>query len=115
MSYVIFIKIIKHNSIISISDDTISDFFADKELGWTSWELYNFVLIGLTNELVELGVTADIKITVLELWARYLGKLEVAFTSTKRRLVPKLARSYKKRLLGILSFSVIKFLCKQFS
>ncbi|XP_011691959.1 PREDICTED: TATA box-binding protein-associated factor RNA polymerase I subunit B [Wasmannia auropunctata] len=69
----------------------------DEELGWTSWELYNFVLIGLTNELIELGVSADIKITVLQLWARYLGKLEVAFISAKKKLIPKLARRYKKR------------------
>jgi len=74
---------------------------ADKELGWTSWELYNFVLIGLTNELIELGISTDIKITVLQLWARYLGKLEVAFISAKKKLVPKLARRYKKRSLQI--------------
>ncbi|CAL1673635.1 unnamed protein product [Lasius platythorax] len=69
----------------------------DEEVGWTSWELYNFVLIGLTNELIELGIPADIKITVLQLWARYLGKLEIAFISTNKKLVPKLARRYKKR------------------
>ncbi|XP_053999517.1 TATA box-binding protein-associated factor RNA polymerase I subunit B isoform X1 [Hylaeus anthracinus] len=67
------------------------------ELGWTSWELYNFVLIGLTNELVELGVSSDIKLTVLQLWATYLGKLEVAFISTKKKSVPKLARRYNKK------------------
>ncbi|EFN87076.1 hypothetical protein EAI_04977 [Harpegnathos saltator] len=75
----------------------MKDSKTDKEFGWTSWELYNFVLIGLTNELIELGAPADIKITVLQLWARYLGKLEVAFTSTKKKLIPKLARRYKKR------------------
>ncbi|KAL6446677.1 hypothetical protein ACFW04_001264 [Cataglyphis niger] len=67
------------------------------EVGWTSWELYNFVLIGLTNELIELGLSADIKITVLQLWARYLGKLEIAFISKNKKLIPKLARRYKKR------------------
>ncbi|XP_003490536.1 TATA box-binding protein-associated factor RNA polymerase I subunit B isoform X1 [Bombus impatiens] len=67
------------------------------EVGWTSWELYNFVLIGLTNELIELGVPPDIKLTVLQLWATYLGKLEVAFISTRRKSMPKLARRYKKR------------------
>jgi len=77
---------------------------ADEELGWTSWELYNFVLIGLTNELIELGISADIKITVLQLWARYLGKLEVAFISAKKKLVPKLARRYKKRSLQIIVY-----------
>ncbi|CAL7938177.1 unnamed protein product [Xylocopa violacea] len=68
-----------------------------EELGWTSWELYNFVLIGLTDELIELGVPADIKLTILQLWATYLGKIEVAFISTKKRSLPKLARRYKKR------------------
>nr|XP_033205926.1 TATA box-binding protein-associated factor RNA polymerase I subunit B isoform X1 [Bombus vancouverensis nearcticus] len=67
------------------------------EVGWTSWELYNFVLIGLTNELIELGVPSDIKLTVLQLWATYLGKLEVAFISTRRKSMPKLAKRYKKR------------------
>ncbi|XP_071626438.1 TATA box-binding protein-associated factor RNA polymerase I subunit B [Temnothorax longispinosus] len=70
---------------------------ADEVLGWTSWELYNFVLIGLTNELIELGISADIKITVLQLWARYLGKLEIAFVSAKKKPIPKLARRYRKR------------------
>ncbi|XP_077266649.1 TATA box-binding protein-associated factor RNA polymerase I subunit B isoform X2 [Temnothorax americanus] len=69
----------------------------DEALGWTSWELYNFVLIGLTNELIELGISADIKITVLQLWARYLGKLEIAFVSTKKKPIPKLARRFRKR------------------
>ncbi|XP_043265740.1 TATA box-binding protein-associated factor RNA polymerase I subunit B [Colletes gigas] len=68
-----------------------------EELGWTSWELYNFVLIGLTNELVELGVPSNIKLTVLQLWATYLGKLEIAFISKKKKFVPKLARRYNKK------------------
>ncbi|XP_033324904.2 TATA box-binding protein-associated factor RNA polymerase I subunit B [Megalopta genalis] len=68
-----------------------------EELGWTSWEIYNFVLIGLTNELIELGVPANLKLTVLQLWATYLGKLEVAFISRKRKCVPKLAKRYNKR------------------
>lgn len=76
----------------------------DEELGWTSWELYNFVLIGLTNELIELGMSTDIKVTVLQLWARYLGKLEIAFISAKKKLIPKLARRYKKRSLQILLY-----------
>lgn len=69
------------------------------ELGWTSWELYNFVLIGLTNELIELGVSPTIKLTVLQLWATYLGKIEVAFISIKKRCLPKLARRYKRRYI----------------
>ncbi|XP_031774027.1 LOW QUALITY PROTEIN: TATA box-binding protein-associated factor RNA polymerase I subunit B [Apis florea] len=68
-----------------------------EELGWTSWELYNFVLIGLTNELIELGIPSEIKLTILQLWATYLGKIEVAFISTKKKCLPKLARRYKRR------------------
>ncbi|XP_029157155.1 LOW QUALITY PROTEIN: TATA box-binding protein-associated factor RNA polymerase I subunit B [Nylanderia fulva] len=88
------IRYVKHNKI-------------DEEVGWTSWELYNFVLIGLTNELIELGVSADIKLTVLQLWARYLGKLEIAFISTNKKLVPKLARRYKKRDADIIYGKVL--------
>lgn len=63
----------------------------------TSWEKYNYVLIGLTNELIQLGVTPDIKLTVAQLWATYLGKLEAAFTSTQRVAIPKLPRRYDKK------------------
>lgn len=76
--------------------------YTDERLGWTTWELYNFVLIGLTNELIELGAPVEIKVTVLQLWARYLGKLEVAFTSTKKQLIPKLCRKYKKKFVYII-------------
>lgn len=67
------------------------------EHGWTSWELYNFVLIGLTNQLIDLGVSPDIKLTILQLWATYLGNLEAAFISIRKKCIPKLAKRYKKR------------------
>ncbi|XP_012287844.1 TATA box-binding protein-associated factor RNA polymerase I subunit B [Orussus abietinus] len=73
-----------------------------QELGWTSWEYYNFILIGLANELVELGVTSHVKLTILQLWAAYLGKMEVAFTSTKKKFIPKLSRRFHKRDAGII-------------
>lgn len=85
------------------------DFSYAEAAGWTSWELYNFALIGLTNELIELGASANIKMTVLQLWARYLGKLEVAFMSTKKKLVPKLSRRYKKRLLHKTDYILFAF------
>lgn len=69
----------------------------DEGVQWTTWEQYNFILIGLTDELIELGVTPGLKITVLQLWAFYLGKAEVAFTSTEKKKVPKLARSFHKK------------------
>ncbi|KAF7995200.1 hypothetical protein HCN44_004672 [Aphidius gifuensis] len=41
----------------------------------------------------------DIKITVLQLWATYLGKIQVAFMSrkTSKKELPKLSRNYKKK------------------
>ncbi|KAK2584219.1 hypothetical protein KPH14_006637 [Odynerus spinipes] len=68
-----------------------------EDLGWTTWELYNFVLIGLTDELIELGASSNVKLTVLQLWAAYLGKIEVAFTSMTKKDVPKLSRKYNKK------------------
>ncbi|XP_047351708.1 TATA box-binding protein-associated factor RNA polymerase I subunit B [Vespa velutina] len=65
--------------------------------GWTTWEIYNFVLIGLTDELIELGASPDIKLTVLQLWAAYLNKLEVAFISITKKCVPKLSKRYRKK------------------
>jgi len=59
-------------------------------------------MLGLTNELINLGASPDIKITILQLWARYLGKLEIAFISTKKKLVPKLSRRYRKKFLNFI-------------
>ncbi|KAK0165020.1 hypothetical protein PV328_003578 [Microctonus aethiopoides] len=66
-------------------------------VGWTSWEQYNFILIGLANELIELGASMDTKMTLLQLWATYLGKLEVAFTSMNKKIMPRLARRFNKK------------------
>lgn len=66
-------------------------------VGWTSWELYNFVLIGITNELIELGASSEIKMTTLQIWSAYLTELEVAFISTTKKCVPKMARRYQKK------------------
>lgn len=74
---------------------------AGENQGWTTWEIYNFVLIGLTDELIELGVSPNIKLTVLQLWAAYLSKLEVAFTSMNKKCLPKLSRRYRKKLVYI--------------
>ncbi|KAJ8684128.1 hypothetical protein QAD02_019920 [Eretmocerus hayati] len=66
-------------------------------IGWTSWELYNFVLIGLVNELVQIGVDRKIKLTILQLWTSYLSKLDVAFTSKTKKCVPRMSRRYHKK------------------
>lgn len=75
--------------------------YTGENQGWTTWEIYNFVLIGLTDELIELGASLDIKLTVLQLWAAYLSKLEVAFTSINKKCLPKLSKRYRKKLVYI--------------
>ena len=54
---------------------------------------------GITNEAIELGASPEVKLTVLQLWATYLGKIEAAFTSTTKKCIPKLAQKYYKRYL----------------
>ncbi|XP_015121029.1 TATA box-binding protein-associated factor RNA polymerase I subunit B [Diachasma alloeum] len=66
-------------------------------LGWTSWETFNFILNGWTNELILLGATPEFKITVLQLWATYLGKLQVAFRSFSDKSLPRLPLFYRKK------------------
>ncbi|XP_058793595.1 TATA box-binding protein-associated factor RNA polymerase I subunit B [Phymastichus coffea] len=66
-------------------------------IGWTSWELYNLVLIGLINELIEIGADPKIKLTVLQLWTYYLSKLEVSFTSKTKKCIPRMARRFHKK------------------
>jgi len=49
------------------------------------------------DELIGLGAQKTVKIVVLQLWATYLKKLEVAFTSKKRSRLPKLGINYHPR------------------
>lgn len=70
---------------------------SDDSNGWTSWEYYNFILKGLVDELIGLGAQKRVKIVVLQLWATYLKKLEVAFTSKTYSRVPKLGIHYRPR------------------
>lgn len=65
------------------------------EENMTSWEGYNFALVGLVNELISLGVNPSFKKLVLKLWSTYLAKLEVAFTSKTEPALPKLGPNYK--------------------
>ncbi|XP_050053252.1 TATA box-binding protein-associated factor RNA polymerase I subunit B isoform X3 [Aphis gossypii] len=58
-----------------------------------SWECYNFILLGLIDEIIELGAKPSLKIIVLQLWVQYLQFIEVAFTSKKFKKLPKLNTS----------------------
>ncbi|KAJ3643480.1 hypothetical protein Zmor_026189 [Zophobas morio] len=54
----------------------------------TSWECYNHILLGLTEELINLGAHRKFKSVVRILWLRYLEKMKV-FTLGQNQL-PKL-------------------------
>ncbi|RZC35899.1 TATA box-binding protein-associated factor RNA polymerase I subunit B, partial [Asbolus verrucosus] len=43
----------------------------------TSWECYNYILLGLTEELIGLGAHKNLKAVVKNLWMIYLEKLQV--------------------------------------
>lgn len=68
---------------------------ADNQL--TSWEEYNYILLGLVNELIELGAKDELKLTTLQLWATYLRVHEVAFFSQREPRIPKLNASFKSK------------------
>lgn len=55
-----------------------------------SWECFNLILLGLTNEMIELGAKPNLKVVVLQLWVLYLQHIEAAFTSKTFKKLPKL-------------------------
>lgn len=64
----------------------------DKKKGkmLTSWEVINYILLGYTDRLVALGAGNEFKLTVLQLWATYLRRIEVAFFSKDKPERPRL-------------------------
>uniref|UniRef100_A0A1B6FI01 TATA box-binding protein-associated factor RNA polymerase I subunit B n=1 Tax=Cuerna arida TaxID=1464854 RepID=A0A1B6FI01_9HEMI len=61
----------------------------------TSWEVLNYVMKGLVEELINLGAKPELKIVTLQLWASYLRKLDIAFTSVDVERKPKLGYAFK--------------------
>uniref|UniRef100_A0A1B6IRK4 TATA box-binding protein-associated factor RNA polymerase I subunit B n=1 Tax=Homalodisca liturata TaxID=320908 RepID=A0A1B6IRK4_9HEMI len=61
----------------------------------TSWEVLNYVMKGLVDELINLGAKPELKIVTLQLWASYLRRLEIAFTSVDVERKPKLGYAFK--------------------
>lgn len=68
----------------------------------TSWEEYNYILIGLVDEVISLGANFRVKKVVLKLWARYLQTTEAAFFSLHDECLPRLPANYQKRDAEIL-------------
>lgn len=76
---------------------TIDFFVVFAEVELTTWEEYNYILFGLTNELIDLGAKDELRMTVLQLWTSYLRKTDVAFTSTREPKIPKLGPCYSNK------------------
>ncbi|KPJ19345.1 hypothetical protein RR48_01979 [Papilio machaon] len=43
---------------------------------WYKWHAYNFILYGLTEELIQLGAKQSVKTKVLWIWTRYMKKFQ---------------------------------------
>ncbi|XP_033167867.1 TATA box-binding protein-associated factor RNA polymerase I subunit B [Drosophila mauritiana] len=56
----------------------------------TSWEFYNYVLRGFLQELLNMGAKPELKLMTLQVWAAYLGSMEVAFSKSNKTGLPKL-------------------------
>lgn len=58
----------------------------------TTWECYNYILLGLVNELIAIGAKKELKNVVKCLWFKYLEKCEIV---PKTQLgLPKLSALY---------------------
>lgn len=56
----------------------------------TSWEFYNYVLKGFLQELIHMGAKPELKLMTLQVWAAYMGRMEVAFCKNNEVGLPKL-------------------------
>jgi len=56
----------------------------------TSWEFYNYVLRGFLQELLNMGAKPELKLMTLQVWAAYMGRMEVAFCRGNESGKPKL-------------------------
>lgn len=74
-----------------------SFFFLIEEVELTTWEEFNYILLGLVNELIVIGANNDFKLTTLQIWTEYLRRTEVAFFSKNDYALPKLGLTYKKQ------------------
>jgi hypothetical protein len=84
----------KHDKMIDKDHEITVGSQLEKKKKLLSWECFNLILIGLTNEMIELGANPSLKVIVLQLWVRYLQCIEAAFTSKKFRKLPKLNTSF---------------------
>lgn len=79
-----------HNENVDRDHETVVGSQLEKSKKLLSWECFNLILLGLTNEMIELGAKPNLKIVVLQLWVLYLQQIEAAFTSKTFKKLPKL-------------------------
>uniref|UniRef100_U5ER76 Putative tata box-binding protein-associated factor rna polymerase i subunit b n=1 Tax=Corethrella appendiculata TaxID=1370023 RepID=U5ER76_9DIPT len=69
----------------------------------TSYEQFNYIVYGLTNQLIELGVVGkQFKLTMFQIWTHYLRRIEVAFFNKSIAEMPKMPACYKKTDIELL-------------
>lgn len=75
----------------------------------TSWECYNYILMGLVDELIELGANKELKTTVKVLWYKYLRELEVI--QNDPLATPKLSAVNNRMLVNSFYLSIESAKC----
>lgn len=83
-------RILNHDDMVDIDHEITAGSQLEKAKKLLSWECFNYILLGLTKEMIELGAKPNLKIIVLQLWVRYLQCIEAAFTSKRFKKLPKL-------------------------
>lgn len=63
----------------------------------TTYEIINYILYGLVNELVCLGCKEELAVTTLQMYAAYLRSHEIAFFGKRETNLPKMPFKYKLR------------------
>ncbi|CAO1420883.1 unnamed protein product [Diamesa hyperborea] len=80
-------------NIIKVANDPKKNKKSERRM--TSWEEYNYILLGLTEEVSNIEDTRGLKATVLRLWITYLKETEAAFFSLDSAECPKLFACYR--------------------
>ena len=75
-------------------------------VSFTTVDVFTFIICAWVDEVVSLGISPNLKSTVLSLWAKYLGHMQMAFVEDRhcRRQIqpgPGLAPSFRDVQVGI--------------
>lgn len=63
----------------------------------TSWEAHNYVLAGLTEELISFGAPDELKEITYLLWMAYLRKIKILSSPSGKYQKPKLGLAFARR------------------